>query len=202
LLPFRLYNEVHMTPAQESPPQVTELPTLYLADVKARFDSIKTMAERAAAQVDDAAFFAPLGDEENSIALLMKHMAGNLRSRFTDFLTTDGEKPDRNRDAEFEQSPSDSRAAIVARWDEGWRILFAALDTIAPGDLTRTVTIRGEPHTVIQALSRQLAHQSQHAGQIVLLAKHAAGERWKTLSIPRGQSAAVTRDIAARHGRG
>ena len=191
-----------MTPAHESPPQVVELATLYLADVKARFDSIKSMAERAAAQVDDAAFFAPLGAEENGIALLMKHMAGNLRSSFTDFLTSDGEKPDRNRDSEFEQSPADSRAAILARWDEGWRILFATLDAIAPGDLTRTVTIRGEPHTVIQALSRQLTHQSQHAGQIVLLAKHAAGARWKTLSIPRGQSAAVTRDIAARHGRG
>lgn len=191
-----------MTPSHETSPQVASLATLYLADVKARCDTIRTLAERAAAQVDDAAFFAPLGAEENSIALLMKHMAGNLRSRFTDFLTSDGEKPDRNRDAEFEQSPADSRAAILARWNEGWRILFAALDTIAPGDLTRTVTIRGEPHTVIQALSRQLVHQSQHAGQIVLLAKHAAGVRWKTLSIPRGQSAAFTRDLADRQRRG
>lgn len=191
-----------MTPSHESPAQAASLATLYLADVKSRFESIRSMAERAAAQVDDAAFFAPLGAEENSIALLMKHMAGNLRSRFSDFLTTDGEKPDRNRDAEFEQSSADSRAAILARWAEGWRILFDALVALAPGDLTRTVTIRSEPHTVIQALSRQLAHQSQHAGQIVLLAKHAAGSRWQTLSIPRGQSAAVTRDLAARHGRG
>ena len=191
-----------MSPSPESPSQTASLATLYLADVKARFESIKTTADRASAQVDDAAFFAPLGAEENSIALVMKHMAGNLRSRFTDFLTSDGEKPDRNRDAEFEQSPADSRAAILARWDDGWRILFAALDTIAPGDLTRTVTIRGEPHTVIQALSRQLVHQSQHAGQIVLLAKHAAGARWKTLSIPRGQSAAFTRDLADRQQRG
>lgn len=190
-----------MTPSPDSPPQASPLETHYLADVKARFESIRTMAERAAAQVDDAAFFTPLGADENSIALVMKHMAGNLRSRFSDFLTTDGEKPDRNRDGEFEQSPADSRAAILARWDEGWRILFAALDTIAPGDLTRTVTIRGEPHTVIQALSRQLVHQSQHAGQIVLLAKHAAGARWQTLSIARGQSAAFTRDLAARQPR-
>lgn len=190
-----------MTPSHESPAQAASLATLYLADVKARFESIRSMAERAAAQVDDAAFFAPLGAEENSIALLMKHMAGNLRSRFSDFLTTDGEKPDRNRDAEFEQSSADSRAAILTRWDEGWRILLDTLDALAPGDLTRTVTIRSEPHTVIQALSRQLSHQSQHAGQIVLLAKHAAGARWQTLSIPRGQSAAVTRDLAARHGR-
>jgi hypothetical protein len=189
-----------MTPP---PPEDTaSLATHYLADVKARFESIRTLAERAAAQVDDAAFLAPLGAEENSIALVMKHMAGNLRSRFTDFLTSDGEKPDRNRDAEFEQGAADSRSAILARWEEGWRILFDALDTIAPGDLARTVTIRGEPHTVIQALSRQLVHQSQHAGQIVLLAKHAAGAGWQTLSIARGQSGAVTRDLGARHGGG
>ena len=174
----------------------------YLADVKARFDSIRTLAERAAAQVDDAAFLAPLGAEENSIALVMKHMAGNLRSRFTDFLTSDGEKPDRDRDSEFEQVPADSRSAILARWEEGWRILFAALDALAPGDLGRTVTIRGEPHTVIQALSRQLVHHSQHAGQVVLLAKHAAGARWQTLSIARGQSTAFTRELGARQGRG
>ncbi|MFL5560934.1 MAG: DUF1572 family protein [Gemmatimonadaceae bacterium] len=169
--------------------------TVYLTDVKARFDSIKTQAERAAAQVDDAAFFAPLGAEENSIAIVMKHMSGNLRSRFSDFLTSDGEKPDRNRDGEFEQGAGDSRAAILARWAEGWRILSDTLDALTPSDLTRTVTIRGEPHTVIQALSRQLVHQSQHAGQVVLLAKHAAGARWRTLSIPRGQSTAFTPDL-------
>ena len=187
-----------MALSSEESPLTSSVETLYLADVKARFESIRSLAERAAAQVDDAAFFAPLGAEENSIALLMKHMAGNLRSRFTDFLTSDGEKPDRDRDAEFEQAPADSRATILARWSEGWRILFDALDTITAGDLARTVTIRGEPHTVIQALSRQLVHQSQHAGQIVLLAKHAAGARWQTLSIARGQSAAFTRDLSAR----
>ena len=181
-------------------PQALEL--LYLSDVKSRFESIRSLADRAAAQVDDAAFFAPLGAEENSIALIMKHMAGNLRSRFSDFLTSDGEKPDRDRDAEFEQAPADSRAAILARWAEGWRILFDALDALTPVDLARTVTIRGEPHTVIQALSRQLVHQSQHAGQIVLLAKHAAGPRWQTLSIARGQSTAFTRELAARQERG
>jgi hypothetical protein len=187
-----------MTP----PEDLTSLATHYLADTRARFESIRTLAERAAAQVDDAALFTPLGAEENSIALIMKHMAGNLRSRFTDFLTSDGEKPDRNRDGEFEQAPSDSRDAILSRWAEGWRTLFAALDSLAPDDLTRTVTIRGEPHTVIQALSRQLVHQSQHAGQVVLLAKHAAGAKWQTLSIARGQSGAFTRDLGARHGRG
>jgi hypothetical protein len=170
----------------------------YLADVRERFESIRSQAERAAAQVDDAAFLAPLGAEENSIALIMKHMAGNLRSRFTDFLTSDGEKPDRNRDGEFEQGAGDSRATILARWTEGWRILFDALGSLTPGDLGRTVTIRGEPHTVIQALSRQLVHQSQHAGQIVLLAKHAAGAQWKTLSIPRGKSGTFTPETSGR----
>lgn len=180
------------------PQQAASIETLYLADVKARFESIRTQAERAAAQVDDAAFFAPLGADENSIALLMKHMAGNLRSRFTDFLTSDGEKPDRDRDAEFEQASTDSRAAVLGRWTDAWRILFDALDHLGPGDLARTVTIRGEPHTVIQALSRQLVHHAQHAGQIVLLAKHAAGAKWQTLSIPRGQSAAVARKLAEK----
>jgi hypothetical protein len=177
-----------MTPTPS--PNSSPLETHYLADVKARFESIRTQAERAAAQVDDAAFLEPLGAEENSIALIMKHMSGNLRSRFTNFLTSDGEKPDRNRDGEFEQGPADSREAILARWAEGWRILFDTLAALRPGDLARTVTIRGEPHTVIQALSRQLVHQSQHAGQVVLLAKHAAGPNWKTLSIARGQSTA------------
>jgi hypothetical protein len=178
--------------------QSTSIATHYLADTKARFESIKTQAERAAAQVDDAAFFAPLGEEENSIALVMKHMSGNLRSRFSDFLTSDGEKPDRNRDAEFEQAKTDSRSTIMKQWAEGWRILSDALDALVPDDLLRTVTIRGEPHTVIQALSRQLVHQSQHAGQVVLLAKHAAGSKWQTLSIARGQSQAYTPDKAAR----
>ena len=178
-----------MTPptgAPSSSPSAS-LATHYLADTKARFESIKTQADRAAAQVDDAAFFSPLGEDENSIALIMKHMSGNLRSRFTNFLTSDGEKPDRDRDGEFEQAQTDSRAAIMTRWEDGWRILFDALDALAPDDLTRTVAIRGEPHTVIQALSRQLVHHSQHAGQIVLLAKHAAGSKWQTLSIPKAK---------------
>jgi hypothetical protein len=187
-----------MTP---SPSPTSPLEAHYLADVKARFESIRTQAERAAVQVDDAAFFAPLGTDENSIALIMKHMSGNLRSRFTNFLTSDGEKPDRNRDGEFEQGSGDSRATILAQWGEGWRILFDTLDALGAGDLRRTVTIRGEPHTVIQALSRQLVHQSQHAGQIVLLAKHAAGAQWKTLSIPRGKSGTFTPEMSGqRHG--
>lgn len=190
-----------MTPSPSSPSPSSPLEAQYLADVKARFESIRTQAERAAAQVDDAAFFAPLGAEENSIALLMKHMSGNLRSRFTNFLTSDGEKPDRNRDGEFEKGAGDSRATILAQWAEGWRILVDTLDALGPGDLGRTVTIRGEPHTVIQALSRQLVHQSQHAGQVVLLAKHAAGAQWKTLSIARGKSGTFTPEMSGqKHG--
>ena len=149
--------------------------------------------------MDDDGFFAVLDPEANSIALLMKHMGGNLRSRFTDFLTTDGEKPDRDRDAEFELGPADSREEILTRWAEGWNTLFAALHALTPADLQRVVKIRGEPHSVLEAISRQLAHQAQHVGQIVLLAKHHAGSRWRTLSIPRGQSGAFTRQMETRH---
>jgi hypothetical protein len=185
-----------------TPPASDALATAYLADVAARFETLRTQAERAVAQVDDAALFATLDPESNSIALLMKHMAGNLRSRFTDFLTTDGEKPDRDRDAEFERAPTDTRDALLARWAEGWGALAAALRTLRPADLLHEVTIRGEPQSVLQALSRQLAHQAQHVGQIVLLARHHAGPRWQTLSIPRGQSAAFTRELRERQGRG
>jgi len=170
----------------------------YRAGVAARFEALRTLAERAVAQVDDAALFATLDPEANSIALLMKHIAGNLRSRFTDFLTTDGEKPDRDRDAEFERAPADTRDAILARWAEGWEALFGALRALRPADLLREVTIRGEPQSVLQALSRQLAHHAQHVGQVVLLAKHHAGPRWQTLSIPRGRSAEFTRELRER----
>src|SRR5690606_5792830 len=126
----------------------------------------------------------------NSVAVLMKHVGGNLRSRWTGFLTTDGEKPDRDRDSEFAIGPDDSRDRILDRWQEGWRCLEDALRSLDPADLERTVHIRGEPHTVPQALHRSLAHTAQHTGQIVLLAKHLCGSAWRTLSIPRGQSAA------------
>jgi uncharacterized damage-inducible protein DinB len=160
----------------------------FLTDVRQRFESFKTSVERAAAQVSDEQFFAPLDAEENSIALLMKHMSGNLESRFTDFLTTDGEKPTRNRDGEFEREAADTRAKIEANWDRGWSALWSALDSVGAGDLLTTVLIRGEPHTVVQALLRQVSHQSLHAGQVIMLAKHWAGDKWETLSIPRGKS--------------
>ena len=167
----------------------------YLADAAARFASLRELAERAMAQTDDDAFFASLDAESNSIAVIAKHVGGNLRSRFTDFLTTDGEKPDRQRDAEFESSRGEARADVEARWRAGWGALEGTLASLRPDDLLRTVSIRGEPMTVVQALSRATAHVAQHVGQIVLLAKHAAGPAWRTLSIPRGASAAA---IAAR----
>lgn len=159
-----------------------------LDDYAVTFRKQKELAERALAQVDDAAFFAVLDAESNSLAVIVQHVAGNQRSRWRDFLTADGEKPDRNRDGEFELAPGATRADVMARWDEGWSLLFDALAGLAPDDLLRTVTIRGEPHSVLQAIDRQLVHYAQHAGQIVLLAKHWAGPAWRTLSIPRGRS--------------
>jgi len=120
--------------------------------------------------------------------VIVRHVAGNQRSRWRDFLTTDGEKADRNRDGEFEAPPVETRAALLAEWEEGWAILFSAVEPLGADDLERVVTIRGEPHSVLQAIQRQLAHYAQHVGQIVFLAKHWAGAEWKSLSIPRGKS--------------
>jgi uncharacterized damage-inducible protein DinB len=159
----------------------------YLPDVLREFRKYRKMADAAVAQVPDAKWFARLDPETNSIAVLMKHMSGNMRSRWTDFLTSDGEKADRNRDGEFEEE-TDTPASIRARWEEGWTRLFAAIEPLAAADLERTITIRGEPHTVLQALQRQLTHYAYHVGQIVFLAKHLAGAEWKSLSIPRGKS--------------
>ena len=160
----------------------------YLEDVRATAAYYKKLADDAMAQVDDAQFAAPLGNEENSIALIVKHMAGNLRSRWTDFLTTDGEKPDRDRDAEFEVHGGDDRAALLEAWERGWATFLGTLQSLSPDDLARTVRIRGEPQTVIRAVDRGVAHACYHVGQIVLLAKHFAGPAWRSLSIPRGQS--------------
>ena len=157
----------------------------YIDDCLFQLRKLKAQAEKAIAQVDDSQFFALLDEDANSIALIMKHVAGNMRSRWTDFLTTDGEKPDRHRDTEFEQERGDTRDAIVARWNAGWDVLFNAISSLHPTDLGKTVTIRNEPHTVVQAINRQVSHYSSHVGQIVLLAKHFAGPRWQTLSIPR-----------------
>jgi hypothetical protein len=157
---------------------------LYLDDCLLQLRKLKAQAEKAIAQIDDRQLFALLDPDANSIALIMKHVSGNMRSRWTDFLSTDGEKPDRDRDSEFEID-GETRAAILARWEQGWNLLFETLASLEPGDLAKTVTIRGEPHTVVQAINRQLSHYSAHVGQIVLLAKHFAGPEWKTLSIPK-----------------
>ena len=173
---------------------------IYLRDAVARFRQTKRLADGAAAQVSDEEFFRALDPESNSIALVMKHMAGNMRSRWTDFLTSDGEKPDRRRDAEFELEGED-RAAILEAWEAGWRCLFDAVGSLTPADLTRTVTIRGEPYTVVAAVNRQLEHYGYHAGQIVFLAKHFKSSAWRSLSIPRGRSEAFNADMGEKHGR-
>lgn len=166
----------------------------YLDECGVQLRKLKTQADKAIAQVDDRDLFAALDPESNSIAIIMKHVAGNMRSRWTDFLTTDGDKPDRNRDTEFESDAGESRAAAVARWEEGWNRFARTIASLTPGDLEKTVTIRGERHTVIEAINRQMTHYAAHVGQIVLLAKHYAGPRWQTLSIPRGKSKQV--DVA------
>jgi len=148
----------------------------------------KRMGEGAMSQLRDEDFFVTLDAESNSVAILVKHLAGNMRSRFTDFLTSDGEKPERFRDQEFELTPATGRADIMKWWEEGWACVFAALDPLKPEDVMRTVTIREEPHTVLQAINRQIAHYAAHIGQIVFLAKHLRSSEWKTLSIPRGKS--------------
>jgi len=146
------------------------------------------MGEGAMSQLSEQDFFVTLDPEANSIAILVKHIAGNMRSRFTDFLTSDGEKPNRFRDREFELSPATARAEVTTWWEEGWTRVFNAIDPLQPEDVMRTVEIRGEPHTVLQAINRQIAHYAQHIGQIVFLAKHLRSSEWKTLSIPRGKS--------------
>ena len=169
----------------------------YLDDALKVFRTYKSLGERAIAQARDEDLFVTLDPEANSIALVVKHMWGNMRSRWTDFLTTDGEKPDRNRDTEFELSEPATRETVTRWWDEGWRLVFAAVEPLGPEDLERTVTIRGEPHTVVQAINRQLAHYAYHTGQIVFLAKHFRSSEWQSLSIPRGQSEKFNRKLSA-----
>ncbi len=159
-----------------------------LQDAILRYQRTKRVADRALAQVGDEGFFHQLDPEANSIAIVVKHVAGNLRSRWTDFLTTDGEKPDRHRDDEFVVLEGDTREAIMERWESGWQRLFDTLESLREEDLSKTVRIRGEAHTVTEAIHRQLAHYAYHVGQIVLLAKHHAGPAWRTLSIARGDS--------------
>lgn len=168
----------------------------YLEDSIALFRYYKQLAEKAMGQVREDQLFAVLDGEMNSVAVIVKHMAGNMRSRWTDFLTSDGEKPDRDRDSEFADPPV-SREALLAMWEAGWQRVFEALEPLLERDLQRTVTIRGEAHSVMQAINRQVAHYSYHCGQIVLLAKHFAGAEWKTLTVPRKQSAEFNQRVLA-----
>jgi hypothetical protein len=165
-----------------------DLATHYLEEVSRQFRGHKRMGEAAMAQLRDEDFFVTLDPESNSVAILVKHLSGNMRSRFTDFLASDGEKPDRFRDREFEITPATTRAEVMQWWEDGWTIVLNAVESLQPEDVMRTVTIRGEPHSVMQAINRQIAHYAQHTGQIVFLAKHLRSSEWKTLSIPRGKS--------------
>lgn len=162
--------------------------TSYVEDSVALFRHYKRMAEGAMEQLTAEQLVETLDPEMNSVAAVVKHMAGNMRSRWTDFLTADGEKPDRNRDSEFVEPP-ETREALLETWEEGWLRVFAALEPLTDDDLGRQVTIRGEPHSVMQAINRQIAHYASHCGQIVFLAKHLQHENWKSLSIPRKGSA-------------
>jgi hypothetical protein len=170
--------------------------TSYLEDSLTLFRYYKKMAEGAMEQVTDEQLFAALDAEANSIAVVVKHIVGNMRSRWTDFLTSDGEKPDRHRDTEFEDPPA-TREALMALWEAGWECLFSALEPLSDSDVTRRVTIRGEAHSVMQAVNRQLAHYACHVGQIVLLAKHYRHTEWRSLSVPRGKSWEFNRRVSA-----
>ncbi|HET7469157.1 MAG TPA: DUF1572 family protein [Gemmatimonadales bacterium] len=184
---------------------MTDVRDHYLTDMRSHFAKLRGTAERAMAQVSDADFTRSLDQENNSIAITVKHIAGNLRSRCTDFLTADGEKPDRDRDGEFLLEPGDTRTRLMSQWQAGWDLLDATVAALSAGDVERTVTIRAEAHTVLQALNRNLGHLAYHTGQIVQLAKHWVGSDWRTLTIPRGQSrqftAAKQDELASRSGR-
>jgi len=152
------------------------------------FRRLKVLADGALAQITPEQFFAAPSEVDNSIAVIVKHVGGNLVSRWTDFLTSDGEKPGRNRDAEFEIMAGDSQEVLRQQWELGWKALFTALEPLTDAELERTVKIRGESLTVMQAINRQLTHYAYHIGQIVYVAKHYAGASWRSLSIPKGRS--------------
>ena len=173
-----------------------EFTTSYLADSLAVFRHYKLLAEKAIAQVTDQQLLAVTDPEANSIAIIVKHMAGNMRSRWVGFPEADGEKPDRHRDTEFE-APPETRAALLVLWEQGWNYLFAALEPLTEADMARATTIRGERHSILQAINRQIAHYAYHCGQIVFLARQLRGEGWQSLSVPRGKSEEFNRSVHA-----
>jgi hypothetical protein len=170
----------------------------FLQDALRTFRDYKTLAEGAFAQLDDSDFFRTIDEESNSIAVNIKHMAGNMLSRWSDFLTTDGEKPERDRDMEFVMPTRTTKAEMIAYWEKGWECAFAAIEPLQPEDLMRTIRIRGQDHTVVQAINRQIAHYAYHVGQIVYLAKHFKKSEWKTLSVPRNKSAEFNQYLEER----
>lgn len=170
----------------------------YLEDALHTFRDYKKIAERAFLQTSDEDFFRTIDPESNSIAVIIKHMAGNMLSRWTDFLTSDGEKPDRDRDMEFEMLPHTTKADMLAFWDKGWQCVFAAIEPLTADDLMTIVKIRGQDHTVLQAINRQISHYSNHVGQIVYLAKHFKSSDWQTLSVPRNRSAEFNAYLAEK----
>lgn len=176
-----------------------EIGAEYLSDVLRNLRSYKKLAEEALTQTTDEEIFRQIDPEANSIAMLIKHMAGNMRSRWTDFLTSDGEKPDRHRDREFEIAPGTSREQVMVWWENGWKCVFEAITPLKPEDLLAKVYIAGREHTVMQAITRQLLHYAGHVNQIVLLAKHFRGPQWKSLSIPKGQSETYAREFEKKH---
>ncbi len=161
----------------------------YLDDALANFRDYKRLAEKAFAQLGEKEFFVTLDEEGNSIGVIIKHMTGNMLSRWTDFLNSDGEKPDRNRDMEFVLTPETTKDDLISYWERGWATLFEAIEPLQPADLARQVFIRGKAHTVVEAITRQLTHYASHTGQIIFLAKHLRSKEWQTLSIPRNRSA-------------
>jgi uncharacterized damage-inducible protein DinB len=174
-----------------------ELSTSYLRDSLSLFRYYKGLTERAMEQVSDEQLTAALDGEMNSIAIIVKHMVGNMRSRWIDFLNSDGEKPDRKRDTEFENPPA-TRAALMKLWEEGWKCTFAALEPLTDADMNRTVEIRGEPHSVMQTINRQITHYAYHCGQIVFLGKHLQSTQWKALTVPRGRSEEFNQRVARK----
>jgi uncharacterized damage-inducible protein DinB len=172
---------------KDSTQMAHQFSTSYLEDSVSLFRHYKKLAEGAMEQVSDDELFQAFDEEMNSIAIIAKHMAGNMRSRWTDFLTSDGEKPNRNRDSEFVEPPS-TRAELMKMWNQGWDQVFEALEPLSDADMERKITIRGEPHSVMQAINRQIAHYAYHVGQIVFLAKHIKGSDWKSLSVPKNKS--------------
>ena len=180
---------------------MSEIAQDYLKDALASFRAYQKLAEKALSQLQDDELFIAIDEESNSVAVIMKHIAGNMLSRWTDFLTSDGEKPDRQRDMEFVIEPQTTKAELLAHWEKGWNCLFAALEPLQPEDCGRHVLIRGEDHTVVQAINRQMTHYAYHIGQIVFLAKHFRSAEWNSLSIPRNRSLEFNKHLEQKGGK-